>query len=168
MLNEIIKRLHQSYQFKKLYVVAQSMGGLVARSFIIKNIYDDHQSYIELFLSVSTPWNGHKLTANGLRGAPVAIPCWNDMVPNSEFIKNIFNKPIPKEMKHYLFFSYRGDCNLLIKNNDGTVELSSELDYRAQKEAFKLIGFDEDHGSIIFSTQYLEQFEKILDENSGR
>jgi len=160
-LNEIIKRMHTAYGFNTLYVAAQSMGGLVARSFIVRN-YDDNQDYIKLFVSISTPWNGHRLTAKGVEGAPAAIPSWHDMIPESEFIQSIFRKDFPPELKFYLLFSYRGNCDLFLNNNDGTVELSSELDYRAQAEAEQLFGFDEDHGSIVFSPKFIEYFIKIL------
>ncbi|MEE4263991.1 MAG: alpha/beta hydrolase [Desulfobacteraceae bacterium] len=165
-LNEIIKRIHQTYGFKTLYVTAQSMGGLVARSFIIKNVYDDNQDYIKLFVSISTPWNGHRLTAKGVESAPASIPSWHDMIPESDFIQSIFKDKFPPKLKFYLLFSYRGDCSLLLQNNDGTVELSSELDCRAQDEAEKVFGFDEDHGSIVFSPKYLEYFRTILKKQS--
>ena len=161
-LNEIIKRIHRTCGFKTLYITAQSMGGLVARSFIMKNVYDDNQDYIKLFVSISTPWNGHRLTARGVEGAPAAIPSWYDMIPESEFIQSIFKKDFPPKLKFYLLFSFRGDCSLFLKNNDGTVELASELDYRAQADAVKVIGFDEDHDSIVFSPKYLEYYQKIL------
>ena len=161
-LNEIIERIHQTYRFKTLYVTAHSMGGLVARSFIMKNVYDDNQDYIKLFISISTPWNGHRLTAIGVEEAPAAIPSWYDMIPESEFIQSIFKKHFPPELKFYLLFSYRGDCSLFLANNDGTVELSSELDYRAEAEAEKIFGFNEDHGSIVFSPKFIEYFLKIL------
>ena len=125
-LNEVVKRIHQTYGFKTLYVTAQSMGGLVARSFIMKNVYDDEQDYIKLFVSISTPWNGHRLTAKGVEGAPTAIPSWHDMIPESEFIKTIFQHRFPPRLKFYLLFSYRGNCSLLLQNNDGTVELEAE------------------------------------------
>jgi ferredoxin-thioredoxin reductase catalytic subunit len=31
------------------------------------------------------------------------------------------------------FFSHKGDCSLFMANNDGTVELASELDYRLKR-----------------------------------
>jgi len=167
-LNEIIKRIHAAYGFKTLYVTAQSMGGLVARSFIMRNVYDDNQDYIKLFVSISTPWNGHRLTAKGVKGAPTAIPSWHDMIPESEFIQSIFKKNFPPELKFYLLFSYRGNCSLFLANNDGTVELSSMLDYRAQAEAETIFGFDEDHGSIVFSPKFIEYYHMILNEKQSK
>jgi hypothetical protein len=164
-LNEIIKRMHTSYGFKTLYVTAQSMGGLVARSFIMRNVYEDNQDYIKLFVSISTPWNGHRLTAKGVEGAPIAIPSWHDMIPGSQFIQSIFKKDFPPELKFYLLFSYRGDCSLFLANNDGKVELSSELDSRAQAGAERVFGFDEDHGSILVSSEFLKYYHRMLENN---
>jgi hypothetical protein len=40
-LNNLITTLHDDYQFKQLYMTAHSMGGLVSRSLIFKNMYED-------------------------------------------------------------------------------------------------------------------------------
>ena len=48
-------------------------------------------------------------------------------------------------------------------NNDGTIELASELDYRAQRQASQCIGFDEDHMSILESRELIETYNHILD-----
>ena len=59
-------------------------------------------------------------------------------------------------------FSHRGDCGLFLHKNDGTVELASELDYRAQAEAERGIGFDEDHNSILTSPGFFEYYQRTL------
>jgi hypothetical protein len=86
------------------------------------------------------------------------------MIPESEFIQSIFKKDFPPELKFHLLFSYRGDCSLFLANNDGTVELASELDYRAQADAEEIFGFDEDHGSILTSPKFLNHYLGILNE----
>ena len=86
------------------------------------------------------------------------------MIPESEFIQGLFKKDFPPELKFYLLFSYRGDCSLFLANNDGTVELASELDYRAEADAEGIFGFDEDHGSIVTSPRFIEYYLKILTE----
>ena len=58
--------------------------------------------------------------------------------------------------------SHRGDCSLLLNNNDGSVELSSELDFRAQVGADRVMGFDVDHDSILESPKFLEYYHGIL------
>ncbi len=161
-LNIMVMDLHRTYGFKKLYVVAQSMGGLVARSFILLNTYEENQDFIKRFISISTPWNGHHMTEKGVQHAPTAVPSWHDMVPGSDFIQSLFQRKLPQFMEYYLFFSYKGDCSLFLENNDGTVELASELDLRAQDEADKMFGYNEDHGSILYNKNVLSKINDLL------
>ena len=51
---------------------------------------------------------------------------------------------------------------MLMENNDGAVELTSELDYRAQKEAQRIIGFDEGHVSILSSQIVIDHYNQVL------
>ena len=163
-LNKMIDELHRRHGFREMVVVAQSMGGLVARSFILKSHYESNHDFVSAFISVSTPWNGHVMTAKGVKQAPAAVPSWYDMVPESDFIQSVFHRKLPEKTKYYLFFSFKGDCSLFLGNNDGTVELSSQLDYRAQAEADKIFALNEDHGSIVFSNQYFSYMHALLGE----
>jgi len=165
ILNNIVKALHHDYGFNTLYVTAHSMGGLVSRSFIL-NSYNDKQDYIKLFVSISTPWNGHSATAKGVKQAPAVVPSWYDMVPDSEFIQSLFTKKLPPFTKYYLFFSFKGDCSMMMANNDGSVELTSELDYRAQADAVRIFGYDEDHTAILASKNVINQYNLILESMS--
>nr|WP_321399315.1 alpha/beta hydrolase [uncultured Desulfobacter sp.] len=161
-LNSLVNELHHRYDFKEMVVVAQSMGGLVARSFILQNVYDSRQDFIKRFISISTPWNGHRMSEKGVKQAPTPVPSWHDMIPNSPFIERLYERKLPPFVKHYLLFSYRGNCSMFLENNDGTVELASELDYRAQSEAEQIYGYNEDHGSIVFSEPYLIKIGELL------
>ena len=143
--------LRKAYAFNTLAVTAHSMGGLVSRAFIKSYSQTDNPADINLFVSISTPWGGSRMAAKGAVEAPVAVPSWHDMGPDSDFIRNLFAAPLPAGVSHHLFFSFKGDCSLFMANNDGTVELESELDYRAQREALTTIGLNEDHGSILKS-----------------
>ncbi len=163
-LNWMVNHLHRHYGFRELYVVAHSMGGLVARSFILKNGHENRQDIVKLFVSISTPWNGHKLTAKGVRQASVAVPSWYDMVPDSPFITSLFARRLPESVAYDLFFSYRGDCSLFLENNDGTVELSSELDDRAQGEALRIYGYNENHGTILTNEAVIAQLNLLLQQ----
>ena len=51
---------------------------------------------------------------------------------------------------------------MLMGNNDGAVELTSELDYRAQKEAQRIYGFDEDHVAILSSQIVIDHYNQVL------
>ena len=102
------------------------------------------------------------MTAQGVQQAPSVVPSWRDMVPDSPFITSLFRQKLPRSVAYDLLFSYRGDCSLFLENNDGTVELSSELDLRAQREAERVYGYDEDHGSILTSEPVLAEVDQLL------
>lgn len=161
-LNGEIKRLHDKYQFRQLYVTAHSMGGLVARSFIIQNIVEDSEDYIKLFVSISTPWGGIKLAEFGLEYAPSVIPAWEDLAPESEFLQSIFEKELPSKVRYYLFFGYKGIGIPFMSNNDGSVTLESALYLRSQEQAIKIYGFNEHHVSILTSYEVLKKYNEIL------
>jgi len=161
-LNKIINRLHEDHGFDRIGVVAHSMGGLVARSFILKHLSEEGMGTVKMFLSFSTPWGGVKMAAKGAEQAPEAIPSWLDVSPKSTFIHDLFMDSLNPLVPHYLLFSYHGDCSLFMANNDGTIELSSQLDLRAQDDAVAVWGLDEDHGSILESKKAVEYLNKAL------
>jgi len=165
--NSMVESLQRSYGFEELIVIAQSMGGLMARSLILLNVHDSRQQYIKIFISISTPWNGHRMAAKGAKHASTAVPSWYDMAPDSDFIQSIFREKLPDFLKYYLFFSYKGISSLFLTNNDGTVEIASQLDLRAQSEAEKVFGYDEDHGSILTSENVINQINRLLDNYEG-
>jgi pimeloyl-ACP methyl ester carboxylesterase len=152
-LNSILKRMRTKYQFNSMYVVAHSMGGLVARQFI-KNSFDAGDKYIKLFVSISTPWLGDK-DAEWSIGAPLVIPCWLDLRPSSDFIKNGSSKDLGSQIPYYLLFSYRGDRKPFRLNNDNVVYLSSELSLDMQQRAEKVYGFNLSHSTILSSDKVL-------------
>ena len=166
-LNWMIAELHRELGFRKLYVVAHSMGGLVARDFILKNAYESRLDVVRQFVSISSPWNGHRLTAKGVRRAPEAVPSWHDMVPDSPFIRALFARRLPEFVTYDLLFSFRGDRSFFLENNDGTVEISSQLDRRAQREARRIYGYDEDHGSILTSDETIADLVRLLSAPAG-
>ena len=90
VLNGCIEALHRQYGFERLYVTAHSMGGLVARGFIQQNTASGANHYLRLFVSVSTPWEGHKGARAGVERSPVVMPAWIDLQPGSEYQQAIF------------------------------------------------------------------------------
>jgi len=157
-----IQWLHERYAFDALFVVAHSMGGLVARYAIQQNVYVDHQDYIRLLLTISTPWGGHRAAAQGVRYAPAVVPSWRDMAPDSDFLAYLYSRPLPPEVPFFLFFSYSGRSGIMDENNDGAVTLESQLDYRVQREARRIFGFDEGHVKVLFSEDMVSIFNATL------
>ena len=148
--------------FDTLFVVAHSMGGLVSRYAILQNVYEDHHDYIRLYVTISTPWAGHRAAAKGVENAPAVVPSWRDVVPDSAFISGLYDRKLPGTIPHYLLFSYSGRSNRMDKNNDGAVTLESQLDYRAQRQARAIYGFDENHVKVLFSDDVIDSFNDIL------
>ena len=154
--------LHTRFQFNKLYITAHSMGGLVARSFIIN--YGRQFPYVKLFISLATPWGGDRMAEYGVQQSPAVIPSWIDMQPEGDFIKSLYRTEMPKSVSFYMFCGYKGNRNPFRSNNDGTITLSSILDNRAQSEAQMNYVFNEDHTSILSSNKVLTRYNAILDE----
>ena len=136
------------------------MGGLLARSFII-----DHGArfpYVKLFISLATPWGGDRMAEYGVKQSPAVIPCWIDMQPESPFIQSLYRTKMPETVSFYMFYGHRGSRNPFRSNNDRTIAFSSLLDLRAQSEAKMNYAFNEDHASIIYSKEVLEQYNTII------
>lgn len=156
-----LSNLQTKYQFNKIYITAHSMGGLIARSFIVN--YSVQFPYVELFISLATPWGGDSMAEYGVQQSPAVIPSWIDMQPESDFIKSLYRAEMPETVRFYMFYGHKGNRNPLRSNNDGTITLSSLLDYRAQSEAKMNYAFDEDHASIIKSPDVLAQYNAIIE-----
>lgn len=167
VLNECIKWLNDRYGFDNLFIVAHSMGGLVARHAIIQNVYGDQHDYIRLFVTISTPWGGHKAAAMGVQHAPAVVPSWRNMVPESAFIASIYERKLPEQIPHHLIFSYSGRSGMMDENNDGAVTIESQLDYRAQAYATKLYGLREDHVGILFSEDVVRTLNQVLTDRQA-
>ncbi|MBT8491229.1 MAG: hypothetical protein KJN62_09280, partial [Deltaproteobacteria bacterium] len=85
-----------------------------------------------------------------------------DLASGSTFIESLFRKKLPCDIIYGLFFGYRGDKLILSGADDGTVALKSQLDFRAQSEAIRCFGFNEDHISILFTEEVLRRYKKML------
>ncbi len=161
-----LENLKFKYNFKQLYIAAHSMGGLVARSFIM-----DHHArfpYVKLFVSLATPWGGAGMAEYGVKQSPAVVPCWIDMQPESAFIQSLYRTKMPETVNFYMFYGHRGSRNPFRSNNDKTIAFSSLLDRRAQSEAKMNYAFSEDHTSIIHSKAVLEQFNTIINTFEAR
>ncbi len=162
-LNNSINNLVDKYHIKRLYIVAHSMGGLVSRAAINENLRSNPHSVIKLFVSISSPWQGHNMAKFGVEHAPVIMPVWYDMSPDSNFLKELYAKPWPDKLPYYLLFSYRGGSNSAGETNDGVVTIASELRLDAQRAALLVRGFNENHTSILRSKSVAALLNKILE-----
>ena len=147
-LNNSLNILQSTLNFKSISLVAHSMGGLVSRDII--NIQTNSEKLIvDKFISISTPWDGHEAAKYGVKYTPVIIPVWKDMVPNSMFLKRLFKTPLSKDIKHYLFFGFKGISITAGGNSDGTVSIKGQLKIDVQNDATLVKGYNENHTSIL-------------------
>ena len=168
-LNDGVKELHGRYRFTRLHVVAHSMGGLVSRRFIEQNVLREKNSYINTFITFSSPWDGHEAAAMGVKYAPEVVPSWRDMAHGSAFLNDLFKRPLKGRVNHHLFYSHRATKSpILPPENDGTVSVASQLRKEAAKDAVEVRGFDEDHVSILSARPALSAAKKILDAAETR
>lgn len=162
-LNRAVKVLHAHLGFERLHVVAHSMGGLVSRSFLIKNVLEDHNRYIDRFVSISTPWGGHEAAAMGVQFSPAVVPSWRDMVSGSEFQRSIFSKRLRGHVDHLLLYGTRASFSLVLpRENDGTVSVASQVAPAARADAVNIIGFDADHVGILSLPEVVHIAEAFL------
>ncbi|HVJ45348.1 MAG TPA: alpha/beta fold hydrolase [Luteolibacter sp.] len=163
-LNDGVELLHRRYGFDRLHVVAHSMGGLVARRFVQINVIDHRQTYINTFITVSTPWAGHERAASGVKWAPSVVPSWRDMEEGSPFLTHLYDKRLKGKVNHHLFYGHLSSRSVLMPSeNDGTVSVASELRPEAKSDAVSVQGYKEDHMSILSSRPALLRAKRILD-----
>jgi PGAP1-like protein len=145
--------------------VAHSMGGLVARRFIQENVITEGHSYINTFITFSSPWDGHEAAAMGVKYAPEVVPSWRDMANGSDFLDHLYDQRLKGRVKHHLFYSHHASkSRILPPENDGTVSVASQLRSEAKADAVQIRGFDEDHVSILSAREALLEGRKILDQ----
>ncbi len=155
-----LSNLQMKYQFDTLYITSHSMGGLVARCFIMD--YAKEIPLVKLLISLATPWGGDKMAEYGVKQSPAVIPSWIDMQPEGDFIQSLYREKLPEAIDFYMFYGFRGSRNPFRSNNDGTITLASLLDRRSQAEAKMNYAFDEDHASIIYSKEVVDQYNTII------
>ncbi len=162
MLN-LLNELDARYNYNKLQIIAHSMGGLVGRSLINQTDEEREDFQVERIITISTPFAGHKAAAAGIKYAPAVIPVWNDVAPGSDFLNELFQKPLPEKLSHYLLFSFEGSSRFTgTGNSDGVVTIASELRPEAQEEAILIRGFPENHTSILENQSVITLINQIL------
>ncbi len=153
------------YGFQRVHIVAHSMGGLVVRRFVLN--HGEQFPQLGQFVSISTPWGGESAAAVGVKHSPAVVPSWRDMQPDGAFLNALFERPLPAPSSHTLLFSHRGGYNLMRPNTDGVVTLASQLRPDAQAQARLVMGFDEDHVSILSAREVIDQVQQVLDGDVG-
>jgi pimeloyl-ACP methyl ester carboxylesterase len=168
-LNDIVVSLHERYRMQRLVVAAHSMGGLVARRFVVLNARETKKDYVRLLVTVSTPWDGVATAGFGAMYSPLAVPSWLDLAPDSSFLRATRNDALPVTVAHHLFYSYLGSTRRP-SDTDGVVTLASQLAAHARTNAAQEHGFSAEHSAILADPSAFERFAEVLlhDEKLAR
>ena len=162
-LNYAVTVLQSYYGFEQLHVVAHSMGGLMSRGFLIKNVLEDGNRYIDTFVSITTPWGGHEAAAMGVKTSPGVVPSWRDMQMGSDYQYAIFSRSLRHRVDSLLIYGFKSSRSFFLpKENDGTVSVRSQTTPAALSEADLVIGYDLDHVGILSDPDVIRDVEAFL------
>jgi pimeloyl-ACP methyl ester carboxylesterase len=150
---QMLIRLRRRCPYDELFVVAHSMGGLVARSAVLEHAAESRLSRISLFVSISSPWRGIQAAAS-LQKAPEGIQqrmpfAFEYVALDSPFINGLFyqdpetrkvRRRLPENLPYHLLFGH---------TDDETVPNRSAARWEAVDEAVKVWPLDYGHTSIL-------------------
>ncbi len=167
ILSQIINEMLIRAPGQEYILVAHSMGGLLSKRVIHMQGRAQQLLPLKHFVSISTPWLGHKSAESGVEHSPVKVPVWQDMAPSSRFIKLLGKYQIPEHVGYSLLFSHEGNSLLQGEPNDGSVSIRSMLDPRMQDRADDVFGIDADHVGIMSHRRTMDKIESVLDRYDG-
>jgi pimeloyl-ACP methyl ester carboxylesterase len=155
--------LRHRYGFSKCDVVAHSMGGLVARAAITQAVTAEGVNFIPRFVSISTPWGGHKAAESGVRHLKKPVPSWIDVNPNSDFLLKLYATPLPRGTTHDLIYgAIEGGPIWVKEKNDGVVTVASETDPRIARSTRSTQLFPREHVAILNQPETVTYVEGVL------
>ena len=153
---------------RHLAIVAHSMGGLVAHAALALVCRDGVPDWMELFVSIATPYGGHEAAGRGVQRAPEVVPSWRDVAPDSRFLNTIQATPLPAKLPLYLVFAYDNRGRMLNgPSGDGTVTLRSQLAVPVQRRARRVLGVDATHTGVLTDPLTREIVVELLAEHAA-
>ena len=165
-LDRGLRLLQSHYGFKKVHVVAHSMGGLVSRYGILEN-QQAESPCIGRFVSISSPFGGQEFAASGVKHAPSVVPSWRDIEPKSEFLEAIFEDKLLGDIDHMLLYGYKASPGWgLPDENDGTLSVKSMTHEPAVEDAVEVKKYHDDHMSILSNPAVIKEVERFLKAGS--
>jgi pimeloyl-ACP methyl ester carboxylesterase len=170
-LSQIIDKLRLLYGFKRLVVVGHSMGGLVSRYFILRNLEGSQHAEIPLFVTIATPWGGHRSAELGVKYAPAVVRSWYDMAPGSRYVRELFyrepdtlhkRRPLPQSVAFHMLITFNRNSASFGESDDRVVTVASQLRTEAQEEARRIYGFDLTHTGVLHDQAVAKLLNEIL------
>lgn len=166
-LDRVMRDLEHRHGIDRYHVVAHSMGGLVARAWLMDRTDSSDRAEIASLVTLSTPWKGYPSARQGVDHSPVVVPVWRDMATGSEFLDGLFDEICAARdgVPHHLLFSFRQSGWMASGSGDGVAALASMLPLEVQRQAASVFGFDAGHVDILSSEPAQERVEALLIEH---
>ena len=158
----ILAELRHRYGFNTLHFVAHSMGGLMVREYMAECTRSNACDYAGNFVSISTPFDGVASTSLWIDYARVVMPVWRNLVPDGPFLSEHFKHPLPPGVRQTMLITYRNTSRLSRDSGDGVIPLESQLRLEAQRQAVNIRGFNEDHTSVLQSSEAIKEVNQAL------
>lgn len=156
-LSNLLYTVTSDYNVEQMHIVAHSMGGLVVENYIRQCSVGHLCKSVNSIATISTPFGGVSSAKQGVEYSPVVMPAWVDLNPEGQFIQTLFNDIDSKpKSPHFLLFSYNSGQLFTTDNNDGVIDLSSQLSRPAQLDAEQIRGYNENHLSILDNDNLFE------------
>ncbi len=170
-LTEVMTELQHRHDFDQLAVVAHSMGGLVARAFVLGYQESTGRRDVKVFVAISAPWRGSESAAR-IGDAPrdLVVYSWLDMDPASNFLKGLFfeppdyrrPRPLPDQVQFHMIFGYKRPEESRGPSGDSVLTLKSEARMEAILAARSVLPLDYDHVGILASEEAATRVDAVL------
>ncbi len=149
VLSNVLAIAAEELGLRHVVIVAHSMGGLVAHAALTRLCRGGVPDWLELFVSIATPYGGMDSARLGVERASEVVPSWRDVAPNSRFLADLQGTALPDRLPFYLVFAYdnRGRVLRSTPSGDGTVPLRSQL--AVQRRAWRVLGVDATHTGVL-------------------
>ena len=167
-LSELFYKIFLSGKVIPLYdgmpviIVAHSMGGLIARDAMNRYTGAGGENKTRCLITIASPLAGDP-TAVSADNAPIVIPSWHDIAPESDFMRHLRRRKLPDGLDYHLLYAYgNSDMVKFGENSDGVVPLSSQLVREAQDEATAQYGFNDTHTGILKDPEVVGYILKVV------
>lgn len=146
-----------------IVIVAYSMGGLVVRDAFNRCTGKKSEADVRCLITIASPLGGHPAAASGTH-APVVIPSWRDLAPDSAFIRDLHRRPLPTRTEYHLYYTFANTGTIKLgENSDGVVPLSSQCRASAQNEAKEQFGFNDTHSNVVHNPEAIRRIVQTIE-----